>query len=85
MDGQGPEHSSGRIERFLEMSDDNTDSDLTLSYEQQLERKNIQVVVCSTSANYFHVLRRQMKRNFRKPLILFNSKKLLKSKPVIHE
>lgn len=82
MDGQGPEHSSGRIERFLEMSDDTTDSELTLTDEDQLLKHNIQVVVCSTTANYFHALRRQMKRNYRKPLVLFNSKKLLKSKPV---
>jgi 2-oxoglutarate dehydrogenase E1 component len=82
MDGQGPEHSSGRIERFLEMSDDNTEVDLNLSYDEQLQKKNIQVVTCSTTANYFHVLRRQMKRSYRKPLILFNSKKLLKSKQV---
>ncbi len=82
MDGQGPEHSSGRIERFLEMSKDTTDQALTLDYNQQLLKSNIQVVIWSTSANYFHVLRRQMKRSFRKPLILFVSKKLLKSKPV---
>jgi 2-oxoglutarate dehydrogenase complex dehydrogenase (E1) component-like enzyme len=64
------------------MSDDNTEVDLDLSSEEQLKKKNIQVVVCSTTANYFHVLRRQMKRDYRKPLILFNSKKLLKSKQV---
>ena len=82
MDGQGPEHSSARLERFLQLSDDNTDLNLTPSHEAMTEC-NIQVVVCSTSSNYFHVLRRQLARPFRKPLILFNSKKLLKHKQVL--
>jgi 2-oxoglutarate dehydrogenase E1 component len=64
------------------MSDDSTEQTLLLKFSEQLERKNIQVVVCSTSANYFHVLRRQLHRNYRKPLVLFNSKKLLKLKAV---
>ncbi len=83
MDGQGPEHSSGRIERFLCLSDDDCDSDLSMKYEEQILNCNIQVVCCSTSANYFHVLRRQLRRDYRKPLINFNSKRLLKFKPVI--
>ncbi|WDF54625.1 2-oxoglutarate dehydrogenase E1 component [Mucilaginibacter sp. KACC 22063] len=61
-EGQGPEHSSARIERFLEMSADN----------------NIQVVNCTTPANFFHVLRRQLHRDFRKPLIVFTPKSLLR-------
>lgn len=82
MDGQGPEHSSGRLERFLQMSDDNCDTDLSLTYEQQLQKCNIQIVTCSNTSNFFHVLRRQLRRDYRKPLINFNSKKLLKFKAV---
>lgn len=82
MDGQGPEHSSARLERFLQMSDDNSDLDRSLTYEQQLEKCNIQILTCSTTSNYFHALRRQLRRSYRKPLINFNSKKLLKFKGV---
>jgi 2-oxoglutarate dehydrogenase E1 component len=83
MDGQGPEHSSARLERFLHLSDDNCDVDLSLSHQQQLEKCNLQIVTCSTTSNYFHALRRQLRRDYRKPLITFNSKKLLKFKGVI--
>lgn len=83
MDGQGPEHSSARLERFLQMSDDNCDVDRSLGYEQQLEKCNLQILTCSTTSNYFHALRRQLRRNYRKPLINFNSKKLLKFKGVL--
>ena len=62
-EGQGPEHSSGRIERFMELCAED----------------NIQVVNCTTPANYFHVLRRQLKRDFRKPLVVFTPKSLLRS------
>ncbi|MFT7899207.1 2-oxoglutarate dehydrogenase E1 component [Tenacibaculum ascidiaceicola] len=61
-EGQGPEHSSGRIERFLQSS--STD--------------NWTIANCSTPANMYHILRRQMKRNFRKPLIVFTPKSLLR-------
>ncbi|MBL4645355.1 MAG: 2-oxoglutarate dehydrogenase E1 component [Rhizobiales bacterium] len=63
-EGQGPEHSSARPERFLQMCAED----------------NMQVVNCTTPANYYHVLRRQMKRNFRKPLILMTPKSLLRHK-----
>lgn len=61
-EGQGAEHSSGRMERFL----------------QQCAENNIQVVNSSTPANHFHLLRRQMKREFRKPLVVFSPKMLLR-------
>jgi 2-oxoglutarate dehydrogenase E1 component len=61
-EGQGAEHSSGRMERFL----------------QQCADTNMQVVNTSTPANHFHLLRRQVKRDFRKPLIVFSPKMLLR-------
>jgi 2-oxoglutarate dehydrogenase E1 component len=61
-EGMGPEHSSGRMERFL----------------QQCGGNNWQIVNCTTPANQFHVLRRQLKREFRKPLVCFTPKKLLR-------
>ncbi|MEM6764461.1 MAG: 2-oxoglutarate dehydrogenase E1 component [Bacteroidota bacterium] len=61
-EGQGPEHSSARIERYLDLC----------------ARKNMQVVNCTTPANFFHVLRRQVHRDFRIPLIVFTPKKLLR-------
>jgi len=61
-EGQGAEHSSGRMERFL----------------QQCADTNMQVVNTSTPANHFHLLRRQLKRDFRKPLVVFSPKVLLR-------
>ena len=61
-EGQGAEHSSARLERFLQLS----------------AGSNIQIVNCTTPANFYHVLRRQMVRDFRKPLIVFTPKKLLR-------
>ncbi len=66
-EGQGPEHSSARLERYLQMCAED----------------NMQVVYPSTPANYFHVLRRQLKREFRKPLILMTPKSLLRHKSCV--
>ena len=66
-EGQGPEHSSARLERYL----------------QACAQDNIQVANCTTPANYFHILRRQMKRDFRKPLVLMTPKSLLRHKRAV--
>ncbi|KAI0920049.1 2-oxoglutarate dehydrogenase E1 component [Taiwanofungus camphoratus] len=78
-DGQGPEHSSGRLERFLQLCDDHPQ---VYPSPEKIERQhqdcNMQTVYPTTPANYFHVLRRQIHRDFRKPLIVFFSKSLLR-------
>lgn len=71
-DGAGPEHSSCRLERFLQLCDDHPDL-------REKQNVNMQVVNCTTPAQYFHVLRRQMLRPYRKPLIVAAPKILLKS------
>src|SRR5579864_2673342 len=66
-EGQGPEHSSARLERFLQLS----------------AQDNMQVGYCTTPANYFHILRRQIHRPFRKPLVLMTPKSPLRHKRVV--
>jgi 2-oxoglutarate dehydrogenase E1 component len=63
-EGMGPEHSSARLERYLQLCAED----------------NVQVANCTTPANYFHILRRQLHRTFRKPLILMTPKSLLRHK-----
>lgn len=79
MDGQGPEHSSCRIERFLQLIEDNP-NELNLDSLNQIKKSNMQVCNPTFSANYFHTLLRQQRRNFRKPLIIPSPKKLLRFK-----
>ena len=82
MDGQGPEHSSCKIERFLSLMDDDPRNipDLSNGKVLQIQNTNMQICNPSFSANYFHVLMRQIKRDFRKPLIIPSPKKLLRFK-----
>lgn len=81
MEGMGPEHSSCRVERFLQMSSDDPDYFPPESDEfgvRQLHDINWIVANCSTPANYYHILRRQIALPFRKPLILCTPKSLLR-------
>eukprot|EP00796_Vickermania_ingenoplastis_P008198 gene8198-5724_t len=77
-DGKGPEHSSGRIERFLQMSAEDVTTP-ALSKEMRLHAINWEIVYPTTPAQYFHLLRRHMKRNFRKALVIFYSKQFLRA------
>ncbi|BDA47181.1 2-oxoglutarate dehydrogenase, mitochondrial [Coccomyxa sp. Obi] len=87
-DGQGPEHSSARLERYLQMVDENpyevpkVDESKWFSGGHlggQIQKLNWQIANCTTPANYFHLLRRQIHRQFRKPLIVMTPKNLLRT------
>jgi len=82
MDGQGPEHSSARMERYLQQMSDSWTSltkekVMTFGYKP-IKKNNMQIVNVSNAANLFHLYRRQLRRDYRKPLINFVNKKLLK-------
>lgn len=80
--GQGAEHSSCRVERFLQQVNEDPDvvPPMGENERMQVQMANWQVVNCTTPANYYHVLRRQVHRDFRKPLILVTPKNLLRDK-----
>lgn len=77
-DGNGPEHSSGRIERFLQACTED-DALVELDPIERHHKINLEVVMPTTPKQYFHVLRRHMLRNFRKPMAIFFSKAFLRA------
>ena len=85
---QGPDHSSARIERFLQLCDEDANDVPPLGPAGQVVRAktvNLNICIPSTPSQYFHLLRRQMHRAFRKPLVLFTPKFLLHHRPAVSE
>ena len=83
-DGQGPEHSSARMERFLQLMDDDPYDEVfhIQGGKQIIAKSNMQIINVTNPANFFHALRRQLHRDFRKPLIVMSPKQLLRHKLV---
>ena len=81
LEGAGPEHSSARLERFLQLCNDD-EREVEVERLAQIQASNWRVVNVTTPANYFHVLRLQVARPFRKPLIVMSPKQLLRHKAV---
>jgi len=86
-DGNGAEHSSCRVERFLQQVDEDPHFIPPMARDErmQIQQCNWQVVNCTTPANYFHCLRRQIHRDFRKPLIVVSPKNLLRHKRCVSD
>ena len=84
-DGQGAEHSSCRVERYLQMMEEDPHHIPPMGHDErtQIQKANWQIVNCTTPANYFHCLRRQIHRDFRKPMIVMSPKNLLRNKRCI--
>eukprot|EP01098_Paradermamoeba_levis_P004044 TRINITY_DN1770_c0_g1_i4.p2 TRINITY_DN1770_c0_g1~~TRINITY_DN1770_c0_g1_i4.p2 ORF type:complete len:1018 (-),score=360.70 TRINITY_DN1770_c0_g1_i4:247-3300(-) len=85
-EGQGAEHSSAKLERFLQLHDsDPTHIPEMGENTKQIQESNFQVAYCTTPANYFHLLRRQIHRDFRKPLVVMSPKSLLKHRLAVSD
>jgi len=89
-DGNGPEHSSSRLERFLQLMDDdpyaeNLKHDEDVHFSRTLWSANMSIINVTTPANIFHALRRQLHRDYRKPLIVMSPKRLLRSKLMVSD
>jgi len=84
-DGAGAEHSSCRVERYLQMVEEDPHHIPPMGHDErtQIQKVNWQIVNCSTPANYFHVLRRQINRDFRKPMVVLAPKNLLRNKRAV--
>ena len=84
-DGGGAEHSSCRVERYLQMIEEDPHHIPPMGRDErtQIQKANWQIVNCSTPANYFHCLRRQIHRDFRKPMIVVAPKNLLRNRKCV--
>jgi len=84
-DGAGAEHSSCRVERYLQMVEEDPHHIPPMGHDErtQIQKANWQIINCSTPANYFHCLRRQIHRDFRKPMVVVAPKNLLRNKRAV--